>query len=149
GFDRPVLGSSETDRNRCAVHVRQLRGESPRPNLMEVKGVAKRKGEISSRGGARKKRGANARADGQEPNRGETGRTRGPVTPKSISIKGTSRRFGGCAWKAVELTAGGLWRVSEGTGGAERLLIGAQESAEGGVGAGRRSARPGQRPEGG
>jgi Reverse transcriptase (RNA-dependent DNA polymerase) len=27
----------------CAEHVSQFRGESPRPNLMEVKGVAKRK----------------------------------------------------------------------------------------------------------
>ena len=31
----------------CAEHARQLGGESPLPNLMEVKGLAKREGEIT------------------------------------------------------------------------------------------------------
>lgn len=43
------------------------------------------------------------------------------MTPKSISIKGAERRFGGCARKAVELTSGGLCRVSEETEGVERF----------------------------
>ena len=41
-------------------------------------------------------------------------RTSGPLTMKSISIKGAERRFGGCARKAVELTSGGLDRVRTG-----------------------------------
>jgi hypothetical protein len=40
---------------------------------------------------------------------------------KSISIKGAGRKSGGCALKAVELTSGGLSRVSEETEGVERL----------------------------
>ena len=34
----------------CAEHVRQLEGESPFDNLMEVKSIAKRKGVVARRG---------------------------------------------------------------------------------------------------
>ena len=30
------------------------------------------------------------------------------MAAKSISIKGAKRKFGGCAWKALKLTSGGL-----------------------------------------
>ncbi len=40
-------------------------------------------------------------------------RTSGPLTAKSISIKGAGRKSGGCALKAAELTPGGLRRVPE------------------------------------
>ncbi len=51
---------------------------------------------------------------------------------KPISIKGTERKFGGCAWKAVELTSGGLSLVVEIRLGVERLtLTGRQKSAAG------------------
>ncbi len=46
-----------------------------------------------------------------------------PVAAKSISIKGAERRSGGCAWKAVRLTSGGLRRVrDDGLRGAVRLF---------------------------
>jgi hypothetical protein len=35
------------------------------------------------------------------------------MTAKSVSIKGAERRPGGCAWKAVGLTSGGLHRVPD------------------------------------
>jgi hypothetical protein len=44
--------------------------------------------------------------------RGETSRTSKPLIAKSISIKGSGRRFGGCALKVVELTPGGLSLVA-------------------------------------
>jgi len=44
--------------------------------------------------------------------RGGLGRTSVPMCAKSISVKDQTRRFGGCAQKAVVLTPGGLRRVS-------------------------------------
>jgi len=35
------------------------------------------------------------------------------MTAKSISIKDAKRKSGGCAWKAVEITSGGLRHVPE------------------------------------
>ena len=56
----------------------------------------------------------------------------GQVTAKSISIKGTGCKFGGCALKAVELTSGGLPHVPESGLRAERsALTVRQKSAEG------------------
>ena len=43
--------------------------------------------------------------------RGLPGRTSGPMTAKSMVIKGRGGKFGGCAGKAVELTSGGPRRV--------------------------------------
>ena len=49
---------------------------------------------------------------------------------KPISIKGAKRRFGGRAWKAVELTSGGLLRVPEsGLGAPQGVLTAQQKSA--------------------
>ena len=45
--------------------------------------------------------------------RGRTGRTRGLLIPKSISIKGQGCKFGRCAVKAAVLTSGGLGRVPD------------------------------------
>ena len=62
-------------------------------------------------------------------------RTSGQLIAKSIAIKGCGCRSGRCAGKAIELTSGGLHRVSSG-----RLrkpqgdLIAMQKSAEGIVG---------------
>jgi hypothetical protein len=35
------------------------------------------------------------------------------MTAKPTSIKGTGGKSGGCAWKVVELTSGGLLHVTE------------------------------------
>ena len=62
-------------------------------------------------------------------------RTSGHMTAKSISIKGTGCKSGGCALKAVELTSGGLPFVSDSRLRVERsVLTGRQESAEGVLG---------------
>ena len=50
------------------------------------------------------------RADEQEPDRR---RASGQVTAKPISIKLTGGKSGGGASKAVELTSGGLWHVTD------------------------------------
>ena len=58
------------------------------------------------------------------------------MTAKSISIKGTGCKFGGCVRKAVELTSGDLPFVLESGLRVERsILTGRQKSAEGVVGA--------------
>jgi hypothetical protein len=63
-------------------------------------------------------------------------RTSGHMTAKSISIKGTGCKPGGCAPKAVELTSGDLPRVPYSGLRVERsTLTGRQKSAEGIVGA--------------
>ena len=68
--------------------------------------------------------------------RGIRCRTSGPMTAKSISIKGTGCKSGGCALKAVELTSGDLPFVAESRLRLERsILTGRQKSAEGIVGA--------------
>ena len=64
--------------------------------------------------------------------RGIQCRTSGLGTTKSISIKGTGCKSGGCVRKAVELTSGDLPFVVESRLRAERsALIGRQKSAEG------------------
>ena len=58
------------------------------------------------------------------------------MTAKSISIKGTGCKFGGCVRKAVELTSGDLPFVVESRLRIEQsVLTGRQKSAEGVVGA--------------
>jgi hypothetical protein len=67
--------------------------------------------------------------------RGIRCRTSGHVTAKSISIKGTGCKSGGCVRKAVELTSGGLSSVPEsGLRGERSILTERQKSAEGVVG---------------
>ena len=59
-------------------------------------------------------------------------RTSGQMTAKSISIKGTGCKFGGCVRKAVELTSGDLLFVLDSGLRMERsILTGRQKSAEG------------------
>jgi len=53
------------------------------------------------------------RADEQEPNKRRECRTSKRLITKSISIKDTKRRFGGCALKVDELTSGELALVAE------------------------------------
>src|SRR5512144_1158025 len=97
---------------------------------MEVKG-SRAQGR-PSRDGVRKKRRANARADGQKPDRGARRRASWPMTAKSISIKGAERRSGGCVRKAVVLTSGELDRVpATGLRGSRETLTAVQKSAEG------------------
>ena len=67
------------------------------------------------------------RADGQEPDKRLERRTSGLVTTKSISIKGANSKFGGCAWKANELTSGDLLRVQRRT---ERTVRGSERATE-------------------
>ena len=51
---------------------------------------------------------------------------------KSISIKGTGCKFGGCALKAVGLIAGDLWHVPESGLRVEQFTLTVQQkSAEG------------------
>ncbi len=64
--------------------------------------------------------------------RGIRCRTSGQLIAKSMSIKGTGCKSGGCAPKAVELTSGDLLFVSESRLRIERLILtGRQKSAEG------------------
>ena len=54
------------------------------------------------------------------------------MTAKSISIKGTGCKFGGCVRKAVELTSGDLPLVRDtGLRIGQPVLTGRQKSAEG------------------
>ena len=72
------------------------------------------------------------RADEQEPDLRRQRRTSGQGSAKSISIKDAKRKSGGCAWKAIELTSGGLRRVSETRlRGPQGPLTAAQKSAAG------------------
>ncbi|MGZ6236999.1 MAG: hypothetical protein ACXWMJ_06735, partial [Syntrophales bacterium] len=62
--------------------------------------------------------------------RGLRCRTSWQATTKSISIKGTGCKSGGCAWKAVELTSGDLPFVLDSGLRVERsILTGRQKSA--------------------
>jgi hypothetical protein len=62
-------------------------------------------------------------------------RTSGQRIAKSISIKGTGCKSGGCALKAVELTSGDLPFVLDSRLRIERsVLTGRQKSAEGVLG---------------
>jgi hypothetical protein len=64
--------------------------------------------------------------------RGTRCRTSWQLTTKSISIKGTGCKFGGCVRKAVELTSGDLPFVRESGLRMKRfILTGRQKSAEG------------------
>jgi hypothetical protein len=66
--------------------------------------------------------------------RGRRCRTSGQMIAKSISIKGTGCKSGGCVRKAVELTSGDLPFVPESGLRMERsTLTGRQKSAEGKV----------------
>ena len=57
---------------------------------------------------------------------------------KSISIKGTGCKFGGCVRKAVELTSGDLLLVRDtGLRIEQSILTGRQKSAEGVLGTAR------------
>ena len=59
-------------------------------------------------------------------------RTSRQMTAKSISIKGTGCKSGGCARKAVELTSGDLLHVLDSRlGGEQSFPIAQQKSAEG------------------
>jgi len=71
------------------------------------------------------------------------------MTAKSISIKRSRRRSGGCVRKAVVLTSGDLDRVpdSDGLRESRETLTAIQKSAEGKVAGGSRSARSGHSPE--
>ena len=103
--------------------------------------LAKRKGarrEAGSEGSVEQTR------DPMDKNRirGRAVRTSGQETAKSISIKGRSCTFGGCAGKAAELTSGGLRRVPEsGTEGAARFTDRGAEVSKG------HSRRERRRPE--
>ena len=67
--------------------------------------------------------------------RGIRCRTSGLMIAKSISIKGTGCKFGGCARKAVELTSGDLPLVRDsGLRIGQPVLTGRQKSAEGVLG---------------
>jgi hypothetical protein len=67
--------------------------------------------------------------------RGIRCRTSWQLTTKSVSIKGTGCKSGGCALKAVELTSGGLPFVPHSGLRVEgSILTGRQESAEGVLG---------------
>jgi hypothetical protein len=64
--------------------------------------------------------------------RGIRCRTSWQLTAKSISIKGTGCKCGGCVRKAVELTSGDLSFVPEsGLRGERSILTGRQKSAAG------------------
>ena len=68
--------------------------------------------------------------------RGIQCRTSGQMIAKSISIKGTGCRSGGCVRKAVELTSGDLPLVrNTGLRVEQSILTGRQKSAEGVLGA--------------
>ena len=76
--------------------------------------------------------------------RGIRCRTSGHVTAKSISIKGTGCKSGGCVRKAVELTSGDLSFVREPGLRVERsVLTGRQKSAAGVVRAEQRIVQEG------
>ena len=67
--------------------------------------------------------------------RGIRCRTSGQMTAKSISIKGTGCKSGGCARKAVELTSGDLpFVLNTGLRMKRFALTGRQRSAEGVLG---------------
>jgi hypothetical protein len=67
--------------------------------------------------------------------RGIRCRTSWQMTTKSISIKGTGCKFGGCVRKAVELTSGDLSLVRDtGLRVEQSILTGRQKSADGVVG---------------
>ena len=80
--------------------------------------------------------------------RGKRRRTSWQMTTKSISIKGTGCKFGGCVRKAVELTSGDLPLVPESGLRRKRfLLTGRQKSAEGVVAKIARESGKERRPE--
>ena len=64
--------------------------------------------------------------------RGIRCRTSWPMTMKSLSIKGTGCKSGGCVPKAVEITSGDLSTVSKSRLGIEQsVLTKRQKSADG------------------
>ena len=84
----------------------------------------------------------------KHPIRGIQCRTSWQLTMKSISIKGTGCKSGGCVRKAVELTSGDLPLVPESGLRRKRfLLTGRQKSAEGVVAKIARESGKERRPE--
>lgn len=77
------------------------------------------------------------RPDEQEPDKRRERGTSQPPMAKSKSIKDAGRRFGGCAWKAVELTSGDL-RSCPGIGAGE---VERQPERDAGVSSGRSRAK--------
>ena len=65
--------------------------------------------------------------------RGIRCRTSGQMTAKSISIKGTGCRSGGCVRKAVELTSGDLPFVPESGLRVERSILTVRQKSAAGV----------------
>jgi len=65
--------------------------------------------------------------------RGIRCRTSGLVIAKSISIKGTGCKSGGCAWKAIELTSGDLRYVPESGLRVERSTLTVQQKSAAGI----------------
>jgi hypothetical protein len=55
------------------------------------------------------------------------------MTAKSISIKDTGCKFGGCALKAVELIAGGLSRVPESGLRMEQFILTVRQKSAAGI----------------
>ena len=53
------------------------------------------------------------RANVQEPDLRRERRASGQMIAKPISIKDAKRKFGGCAWKAIELISGELLYVMD------------------------------------
>ena len=99
--------------------------------------IAKWKGVVARRGlkEARSKRTSRCTRTGSEA---YGGRTSGLMIAKSISIKGTGCKFGGCVRKAVELTSGDLLLVRDtGLRIEQSILTGRQKSAEGVLGTAR------------
>ena len=82
-----------------------------------------------------RKRGAKPWADVQEPDLRHTASGELADEAKPISIKDAGCKFGGCVWKAVELTSGDLPFVLDSELRVEKsVLTGRQKSAEGVLG---------------
>ena len=79
--------------------------------------------------GVRRKRGAKARVDEQEPDMRRECGTSGRDTVKSVSIKHAERKSGDCARKAAELTSGDLPRRAEVSRGHSRPDVGKASEA--------------------
>ena len=90
-----------------AEHLRQLGGESPLDNLMEVKSWRSARAFPGDRGSERS---VERTYEPMDKNRigGIRCRASGQLTATSISIKGTGCKSGGCAPKAVALASGDL-----------------------------------------
>ncbi len=108
-------------------------GESPSPNLVEVKG-SEAQGRCCEAGSEGSVEQRYEPTDRNWISRRQ-GRTSWREATKSLSTKGRTRKSSGCVLKVSvgnRLTPGGLRRcLGIGTGGTERFHSAAQESAEG------------------